>query len=359
MAGATGTPCEEVVRPVSASIMAPGRQARARRPRRAVTALAVLSIAVLAAGCNLSGSSVADISSGVATVTVGVVPGIDNATLALAQRDGLFTGAGVRVKVVDYASVSEEMTALRTGAVKIASGDYADLFFAEATAPSPIYRIVADGYDAAPGVLELMTLPGSRIKTPGQLADRYIGVPDTGRVRAPKFAPDSLAIAAATSVLQSFGVNLSGVHWAHMPPPDEIRALQLGQVQAILVAEPYIYLAQRELGAVQLVDACSGATASLPLSGYFSTTSWSRSNAAAIAAFRSGLSQAAAEASMPGPVQAVLPGYAGLTSQEAALVTVGTYPASTIAANLQRTADLLNAEGMIRYRLNVAAMIVP
>jgi NitT/TauT family transport system substrate-binding protein len=62
---------------------------------------------------------------------------------------------------------------------------------------------------------------------------------------------------------------------------------------------------------------------------------------------------------MPGPLQAVLHGYAGLTAQEAALVTVGTYPISTIAANLQRTADMMNTEGMIRFRLNVAAMIVP
>jgi NitT/TauT family transport system substrate-binding protein len=325
---------------------------------RAMTALVGLSLTMLVASCNLpSGSAAGNAAAGTA-VTVGVVPGIDNATLALAQHDGLFTSAGIKVKIVDYKSVGQELSALSTNAVNIAGGDYADLFFAQATSPSPIYRIVADGYDATPGVLELMTLPNSRIKSPIQLAGQQIGVPDTGQVRAPRDAPNSLAVAAATSVLQSFGVNLSAVRWDYMSPMDEIRALQRGQVHAILLAEPYIYLAQRQLGAVQLIDACSGATAGLPLSGYFSTTSWSRNNAAAVAAFRSAMQQAAAEASMPGPVQAVLPRYAELTTQEAAMVTVGTYPASTIAASLQRTADLLNAEGMIRFRLNVAAMIV-
>ena len=41
-------------------------------------------------------------------------------------------------------------------------------------------------------------------------------------------------------------------------------------------------------------------------------------------------------------------GYAKLTRQEAALVTTGVYPLSTITANLQRTADLMNVVGMIR-----------
>jgi NitT/TauT family transport system substrate-binding protein len=346
------------MRPMSASIAAPAPRARARTAHHAVTVLAGLSLAMIVAGCNLPGSSAAGNAADSSTITVGVVPGIDNATLALAQQNGLFTAAGIKVKIVDYASVKAEMTALRTNAINIADGDYGDLFFAQASAPSPIYQIVADGYDAAPGVLELMTLPSSRIKSPIELAGRQIGVPDTQQLGAPTDAPDSLSVAAATAVLQSFSVNLSAVRWQPMAPLDEIRALQHGQVQAALLAEPYIYLAQRQLGAVQLVDACSGSTAGLPLSGYFSTTSWSRNNTAAVTAFRSAIEQAAANAAMPGPVQAVLPGYAKLTKQEAALVTVGVYPAATISASLQRTADLLFGVGVIRNQLNVAAMIV-
>src|SRR5262249_14512282 len=73
--------------------------------------------------------------------------------------------------------------------------------------------------------------------------------------------------------------------------------------------------------------------------------------------FRAGLAKADAAASMPGPVQAVLPGYAKLTRQEAALVTTGVYPLSTVTASIQRTADLMTSVGMIRKQLNVASMI--
>jgi NitT/TauT family transport system substrate-binding protein len=322
-----------------------------------VTALAVLSLAVAAAGCDLPGNSAAGAVPAGTTVSVGVVPGIENATLALAQHDGLFSAAGVKVKVVDFSTVRQAMAALKSGAVDIAAGDYADLFSAQASSPSPLYKIIADSYDAAPGVLQLMTLPNSRIQSPEQLAGNHVGAPNTAQVSAPKGAPDTLAIASADSVLQSFGVNLSEVSWDSMAPLAEIRALQEGRVQAILLAEPYIYLAQRQLGAVELIDACSGATAGIPLDGYFSTVPWARRNAAVIGAFQSALEQAANQASMPGPIEAVLPGYAGLTKQEATLITVGVYPPSTIAASLQRTADLLNAQGVIRFRLNVAAMI--
>ena len=161
----------------------------------------------------------------------------------------------------------------------------------------------------------------------------------------------------ATSVLQGYGVNLSAVNWTPMPQQQEIEELVRGQAKAILVTGPYIYQAQQS-GAVELVDACSGATASIPLSGYFATNSWARDNAAAVTAFQTAIAQAAAQASMPGPVQSLLPAYAGLNKQQADLITTGVYPLTTITANLQRTADLMNDEGMIRIRLNVAAMIV-
>ena len=108
---------------------------------------------------------------------------------------------------------------------------------------------------------------------------------------------------------------------------------------------------------MELVDACSGGTAGLPLSGYFTSTSWSRDKTHEVAAFRAGLRQADAQASMPGPVQAVLPRYAKLTKREAALITTGVYPLTTITASLQRTADLMWVSGMISKQLNVSDMI--
>jgi NitT/TauT family transport system substrate-binding protein len=326
------------------------------RGRRGVL-VALASLAVIAgiSGCNPF--SKASASSGQPVIKVGVVPGIDNATLYLAKNRGFFSSAGINVQIVDYSSVPTELDALSGGQVDVAAGDYGNLFAARATLQKTAYKILADGYDAAPGVVEIMTMPNSPIKTPAGLENRVIGAPDTALVKAPANAPNSLVIASATSVLQSYRVNLSGVTWKNMSQQQEISELVHGQLHAALLTQPYIYQAQ-QLGAIQLIDACSGATAGIPLSGYFTSTSWSRGRPTEVAAFRAGLAQAAAQASMPGPVQAILPRYAKLSKQEAAVITTGVYPLSTITGNLQRTADVLWSTGMISRRLNVATMIV-
>jgi NitT/TauT family transport system substrate-binding protein len=141
-----------------------------------------------------------------------------------------------------------------------------------------------------------------------------------------------------------------------MSETQEINELVSGKLKAALLTQPYVYQAQQK-GAILLIDACSGATDGIPLSGYFASTSWANDNSAEVKAFRVGLAHADAQATMPGPVQAILPKYAHLTADEAALVTTGVYPLSTVTANLQRTADLMNRFGMISRQLDVAKMI--
>jgi len=324
------------------------------RLRRPAATLAIIGLLLAISGCNPF-SSPGPAANGV-VVNVGVVPGIDNATFALALRKGLFASAGIDVRMHQFSTVAAALGALNSGAVQVAATDYGDLFFAEASS-SPIYKILADGYDASPGVMEIMTLPDSPIVSPTDLAGRMIAYPATDQVPTTAGAPTSLAVAAATSVLANYGVNLTTVSWQAMSPQAEVTALTQKKVPAILVTEPYIYQAE-QAGAAQLIDACSGSTAGLPLSGYVTTNAWYREHPSAANAFRLAIEQAASLASMPGPVQQVLPGYTHLTKQEAALVTVGSYPTSTIAASLQRTANLMALQGMIRFGLNVDAMII-
>lgn len=328
-----------------------------RRPLAALAALATLGPALAIAGCNpLSGSS----ASG-SVVKVAIAPGLDNATFALAERQGMFAAAGVDVRVRHYSSDEAALNALTHGTVQVAYVDYGDLFYTEASNPNlkiPTYSIITDGYDAGPSVAEIMTLPDSRVTSPAQLDGKKIAFPAFDRfISSETGTPTSLLQAAATSALQSYSVNMTTVHWQPMSPQAEITALTHKQVQAILVTEPYIYLAEQQ-GATELVDAYSGSTADIPLSGYVTNTAWYEAHSSLATAFRTAINQAAVLASMPGPVQQVLPKYAHLTKQEAALVTLGTYPTATIAASLQRTANLMAVQGMISYGLNVATMII-
>lgn len=327
---------------------------RSRRLSRFASALSILAVAGLLASCGTLSSAGA---AGLPVVKVGVVPGVDNATVYLAKKLGYFARAGINVKIVNFQSVATELQMLNTGQVNVAAGDYGDLFARRPVLQKSAFKILADGYDAAPGVAEIMTMPNSPVQTPADLANVTIGAPNVDVVSAAAQAPDSLLIASATSVLIGDKMNSSLLSWKNMPQAQEISELKSGQLKAILVTEPYVYQAQ-QAGAVELLDVCSGATAGIPLAGYFTSASWAANNGKAAAAFKAGLAKAAADASVPGPVQSVLPQYAGYSRQEAALITTGVYPISTVTASIQRTANAMTFVGMIPSLLDVSKMIV-
>jgi NitT/TauT family transport system substrate-binding protein len=144
-----------------------------------------------------------------------------------------------------------------------------------------------------------------------------------------------------------------------MRPQDELTALRNHQLKAILVSEPYVYLAESELGAVQVLDAASGSTANLPLSGYVATEAWVKSNPATVAAFKSALAQAQSAAAMAGPIQQTLRKYARMSQEESAMVTIGTFPTSTNASELDRVTRLMIESNLLNNGApNVGRMIV-
>jgi NitT/TauT family transport system substrate-binding protein len=323
---------------------------RARLCLAAVASLALLA----AAGCSASGGPGGTVSG---TITIAAVPGVDNAPLYLAMHDGLFAAAGLHVSIDPEPSESAVLTALKDNQAQIAAADYGDIFSQQAT--SHDLRILADGYDATTGSLEVLALPNSPITSAAQLDNKKIGLPDDDILRVPAGDPDSLEAAAAISVLTNYVAGAT-VQWAKMSQSAEVSDLvnHRDGIQAILVSQPYIYEAESDAGAVEIMDAASGATASLPLSGYVAEDSWVKDNPAAVADFQSALTKAQSEASIAGPIQKALPVYTGISAQDADLATVGTYPTSTSLADLDRVERLM-ADAFMISPVNVGPMLVP
>jgi ABC-type nitrate/sulfonate/bicarbonate transport system substrate-binding protein len=143
-----------------------------------------------------------------------------------------------------------------------------------------------------------------------------------------------------------------------MPESAMISALRDHMVSAIVTTEPYILQAETELGAVGLLDACSGVTASLPLSGYFTTVHFARGHLAALHAFQSALGTAKATTGQLGTVQSVLRTLPGMSSREADLVTIGQYPTFLSIGQVQRVADLMYGTGMITTTISVRDLVL-
>jgi NitT/TauT family transport system substrate-binding protein len=332
---------------------------RPARPLRAMSAaMAVLAVTALAAGCQ-AGSGPGTSAAARAAITVAAIPGVDDAPLYLAAKNGAFRNAGLDVTIRPYQSVSKELQALQSGHVDVAAGDYADFFYAQATSRRADLRIVADGYHAAPGVMEVLTRPGLGISTPQDLARKTIGTAEPQVIPIQNGAPYSLETIATESVLQNDGVNPATVRWKPLPAGDLISALSRHEVSAILVQEPYILEAESQLGAFEVLDSCSGATASLPLSGYFTVKSFAGKYPAALREFRSVLQQAQTNAVLPGPLHAVLAEDSGMSMQVASLVTIGAYPTSLDPASLQRVVGLMFSSDVLTSTFDVTPMVLP
>ena len=320
--------------------------------------LGFLAVTLLAAGCT---SATGPTAGGTASITVAITSGTDNAPLAIAVKEGLFREHGLNVVVKTYTSLRPEFQALKNGSVDIAAGDYADFLYQQAVGKASLH-LVADGYDAMSNVMEVLSLPNSGITTPAHLVHRVVATPEPQLIPSNSGAytrasvPYSMETLATESVLNSDGITPTAVTWKPTRPQDMIRELRSGQVSAILATEPYITEAESQLGAVEVMDSCSGLTANLPLSGYFSLAAYAGAHRAQLEQFQAALRVAQANAAAGGSLQAMLPHLTGMTMQDAALVTIGSYPTSLIVDQVQRVADLMYNSGVISSPLDVARL---
>ena len=340
------------------ALFEPGTSRRWTALRRIWVAAAALTAAVLVASCQSQQSTASGAAdSGNQQVTVGVVPGIDSAPLDVSLQKGIFRQHGVSVTIRTYSTLSSEIAALTSHRIDVAEGDYAG-FLSQQT---PL-KLIADGYDAAPNMVEVLT-NNPHITSPQNLQNVTVATPLPQAIKVHSSSltsgniPYSIEMLAAESVLDSDGVSPSSVKWDPMPMQKMISALKNGSVNAILVTEPYILQAEMQLGATEVLDACSGVTAGLPLDGYFSLKSFASQNASVLRAFKTALIAGQSASAMRSPVQAVLPHSTGVSTEDAALVTLGTYPSFVNVGQVQRVAQLIYDAGITPNLVNVKAMV--
>ncbi|HEY9241373.1 MAG TPA: ABC transporter substrate-binding protein [Streptosporangiaceae bacterium] len=331
------------------------RNGKRRRLGRPGMVLAPAALGLLVAGCHAAPAGPGQAVN--QQITVASVPGFANAPLQVAVRDGLFARDNVDVKVQTYPTLQRAYAALGSGQAEVISGDYAGLLYAQSHPSGARLRLIADGYDATPGLMDVLTLPGSPVTNPQQLEGKAVGTPLPDLAPFSADAPYNMETLATEAVLQSDGVSPSSVVWKAMPAGNLITALREHQVSAIVVPQPYILQAETALGAVELFDVCSGVTASLPLSGYFTTAGFARNYPVALHAFQAALTTAKASTGQLGTVRSVLSTLPGMTAQEADLVTVGQYPTFLSVGQVQRVADLMYGTGMITNTISVRPML--
>jgi len=345
---------------------------RAGHPVRVLAGMTALVAGLLTvAGCQAGSSSTATPTFADANnvVRVAQTPGVGDAPLFLAFQQGLFRKAGLQVRITNYGSTRDELVALQQGKADVAFGDYADMFYAQAKGGKNGLKlvIVADGYDALANTMEVLALPPGphqpAIVSPQDLVGKTVGTASAGVMPSNVAGmPYSLDTVATQSVLQNDSIKPASISWRPLPlgvPQQQLlQELAKHQVNAILATEPTIFEAESQLGAVPVLDSCTGATSNLPLDGYFSSRTFATAHHAKLAAFREVLLRAQALANnQSAPVRNTLEGSEGMSVQDASLLTIGQYPTSVSVNDLQRVISLMFAFNAIPSQPSVKAMI--
>jgi NitT/TauT family transport system substrate-binding protein len=325
-----------------------------RAGRLVLTALGVLSVAVLTVACGSSGSSSnggsttgsASGNSAPTTIVVGSLPLVDTAGLQVALKEGFFKQAGLNVTVKSVTQSTAAIPDLLHGSIDvIGGGNYVSFFEAEANGTFPV-EILAPADDCTTDTFGVVAMPSSGISKPADLAGKTIAVNLTQNIQT----------LATNSVLAADGVTASSVHYVEIPFPDMAAALQANRVDAISVVEPFLSAALAAGGKL-VTSTCTGSMADFPLSGYMTTKSWAQQHAGAARAFQQALEKGNAYANAhPSVVRSLLPTYTSITAKEAATLPLTSYPTTLTAAPMQRVATLMRGGGLATPS-DVAAML--
>lgn len=319
-----------------------------RRSLRAMAALLLVPLLGLTAcgGGSSSNPSQADGGLEKTDLTIGTVPVLGVAPLYIAIEKKYFEAEGLKVTPKIYASGATSLPAMIKGEIDLVFSNYISLFRAQAEGAGKI-RVIAEGSSSSPNSFGIYVMPNSPIREGKDLTGKKIGVN----------ARNNIATVLTNESLKSAGLDIASLNFVEVPFSDMGAALQRGDLDAAFFAEPFITSAQTTLGVNRIVDAGIGSTDGLPIDGYAATEGWVKQHPKTAAAFQRALQKAAGDAANRSETEKVVTGYAKIDPKFAPLMAPLQYPTSINPTRLQRVADLMLTQSLLKAKLDVGPFV--
>ena len=279
-------------------------------------------------------------------LTIGTVPVLGVAPLYIAVNKGYFRDEGLNVTPKIYASGALSLPAMIKGEIDLVFSNYISLFRAQAENAGKL-RVIAEGSSSSPNSFGIYVMPTSKIREASELGGKRIGVN----------ARNNIATVLTNETLKSAGVDVNTINYVEIPFPDMGAALERGNIDAAFLAEPFITSANASLGVNRIVDVGVGTTDGLPIDGYAATDGWVKQHPKTAAAFQRALQKAAGDAANRTETEKVVTGYAKVDPKFAPLMAPLQYPTSVNPTRLQRTADLMLTQGLLKAKLDVNSFV--
>lgn len=322
--------------------------ATSRKCRHYGMIVALVGLAALAAGC-ATGSSSSNQSGRPekTSIVVGAVPAADSAGLYIAEQHGFFAAEGLHVKIVPIISAELAISQQLAGGYDITLGNYVSYIQADAEHSAGL-RIIAEGSVIQADNQELVTLPGSRIASLSGLKGATLAVN----------VPNNIGNILIGSALEGDSLSIRDVKLVAIPFPLMMAALKDHKVQAAWMPEPFLSLAEQQIGAREILDLDQGSVAGFPIVGYAVTRAYEQRYPKTVAAFTRALErgQEIADTSRAA-VEKAVEAFLGMPSQTAALMSLPTFPLGVDRVRLQRVADAMQHFSLLKQPFNVSQTI--
>lgn len=308
---------------------------------------AAAAVSLLAAGCASANGSAAAGSVEKSNLLVAMVPADDTAGWYIAQQEGLFAKQGLHIHIDAAISSQTAIQQQLEGKYDVTDGNYVSYIQAVAQQHADL-EIFAAGSIMEPRCQEVVVPAGSPIKDVAELKGKTIGVNVLSNI-------GTLLVGA---LLRDNGMSVKEVHFKTIPFPQMAKALQDHEIDAAWLPEPFVTGAEEQIGAEPLADLDTGATQSLPISGYVVTKTWAHKYPRTLAALRRALVQAQRIADTdPSAVEKAMAAYSGVSPTAAAVMAEPEFPLDTDTVLIQRVADLMQQFGLLQRPFNVSSMI--
>ncbi len=280
-------------------------------------------------------------------LTLGLIPIADVAPVFIAIERGFFEEEGLSVTTEFAAGGAAAIPALQAGDIDLAFGGYPSTFKAiEAGIPLVITQEAVEGADLFAG---FYSLPDSGIATPADMAGATIAVNTL----------DNIVQMALEIELQGAGLSLDDVTLVEIPFPEQVAALELGNVDVISVVEPFGTIARTTLDAVLVGDMFDDELDGFPVAGWQVTQDFADANPNTIAAFNRAIAKGTDIAvNEEGALAAIVPTYTSASPELAAMLNYPNMISGLNADTIQEVSDLMLEQGLLSDGINAADIVL-
>ncbi|MEU5987880.1 ABC transporter substrate-binding protein [Spirillospora sp. NPDC047418] len=266
------------------SLLQRGHRGHRPAPLAACAAAAAVALAALT-GCGSGAAEVA--ADGTAEVKLGVIPIIDIAPVKLGVTNGVFARHKLKVTTQDSQGGAAIVPAVVSGDLQFGYSNIVSLLVAREKGV-PV-TMVSIGARASGDVMD----DGS-----GQLMTRDPKITKVADLKGKKVAVNTLKginEVAVASVLKKNGLQRGDVELVEVPIPTMPDTLEAGRVDAAMMSEPFITIAEGQ-GAKRLPVSYAGMGAHLPFAGWFTSKQYAAKNPDVVKRFTAALKESMAYA---------------------------------------------------------------